>query len=616
MTPEREPQTPEPEPGDAPGAEPGTAPGAELDSEPALLRLARRLPKPVVAALAAAAVVVGIVLVVRPTTALDVLALLIGAGLVLGGLLELLFPAARGDRLRMLLSAALVLTGLVVLVLPSLTVRALAIVVGVTLIVRGAVGVSVIVLGRERSLDRRVAEVLLGAAAVVFGILAIVWPDITLLVVAVVFGASLALVGAGALLRMLRARRPRGTTRPHRDTAARRWMRTIGAVCAVVLAAGAVVSSVALRDGTPVVDDFYAAPRTVPAEPGELIRAEPFTRGVPSGAIAWRILYTTTHGDGSPAVASGIVVAPDDEQPHPAIAWHHGTTGFDRTCAPSLATDPFGSGAMFVLDRIIEQGWALVATDYIGLGTEGPHPYLIGEGSARAELDAVRAARGLDAARITDQTVAWGHSQGGGATLWSAAIADHYAPDVPLSGTVALAPASDLEGLVDRLPEVTGGSVFASFVISAYSEIYDDVSFSRYIRPGADVTVREMATRCLAAPDMLVSVLTVMALSDDPNILAADPTSGALGERLTQNIPPAQAAVPVLLGQGVDDQLIAHDMQSAYVQRLCSEGASVDYRGYGGRDHLSLVEADSPAVEEAIAWTSDRLAGVPAADAC
>ncbi|WP_309126912.1 lipase family protein [Microbacterium sp.] len=585
------------------------------DAAPAVLRLARRLPRPAVAALAAAAVIVGIVLIARPTTALDVLALLIGAGLVLAGLLELLLPAARGDRLRVLLSAALVLTGLVVLVLPNLTVRALAIVVGVTLIVRGAVGLSAIVIGRESPLDRRVAEVLLGAAAIAFGILAIVWPDITLLVVAVVFGASLTVVGAAALLRMLRARTPRRPA-PRRDTLPRRWMRTIAAVCAVVLAGGAVVATIALRDGTPVVDDFYAAPRTVPGEPGELIRAEPFTRGVPSGAIAWRILYTTTHGDGSPAVASGIVVAPGDGEPHPAIAWHHGTTGFDRTCAPSLAADPFGSGAMFVLDRVLEHGWALVATDYIGLGTEGPHPYLIGEGSARAELDAVRAARDLDAAGITDQTVAWGHSQGGGATLWSAAIAHDYAPDVPLSGSVALAPASDLTGLVDRLPDVTGGSVFASFVISAYSEIYDDVSFSRYIRPGADVTVREMATRCLAAPDMLVSVLTVMALTDDPNILAADPTSGALGERLTQNIPPAAKDVPVLLGQGVDDQLIAHDMQSAYVQRLCGEGASVDYRGYGGRDHLSLVEADSPAIEEAMAWTADRLAGVSTAGTC
>jgi uncharacterized membrane protein HdeD (DUF308 family) len=178
-------------------------------ADPALIRLARRLPKPVGAALAFAAVVLGVVLVVRPTTALGVLALLIGAGLMLGGLLELIFPVARTGRIRMLMSAAMVLTGAVVLVLPGLTVRALAIIVGVVLIVRGAIGVSEIVGADGRTLDRRVAEALLGAAGVAFGILAIVWPDITLLIVAVVFGATLAIAGAAALVRMLRGRRRR-----------------------------------------------------------------------------------------------------------------------------------------------------------------------------------------------------------------------------------------------------------------------------------------------------------------------------------------------------------------------------------------------------------------------
>lgn len=567
--------------------------------------------KPVVVALAVAAIVVGLVLVARPTTALGVLALLIGAGLVLAGLLELLLPFVRGRRTQVLLAAVLVLTGATVLVLPGLTVRALAVIVGVALIVRGAIGMTAVVRGRERPHDRRIAEVLLGAAGVAFGVLAILWPDITLLVVAVVFGSALTLSGVGSLWLIFRGRRT-FERRPRRDTVLRRWRRTIGAVCVVALAAGAVALSIGLRDGTPVVDDFYASPRTVPGEPGELIRAEPFTRRVPEGATGWRILYTTTHGDGSEALASGIVVVPDPGERHPVVAWHHGTTGFDRRCAPSLADEPFESGALFALDQILERGWALVATDYIGLGTEGPHPYLIGEDSARAELDAVRAARQLDDVTLGEQTVAWGHSQGGGATLWTAAIAAEYAPDVPLAGAVALAPASDLIGLVDRLPDVLGGSVFASFVIAAYSGIYSDVSYARYVRPGADVTVREMSRRCLASPDMLASVLAVLALSKDPNILASDPTTGRLGERLRQNIPPAARDTPVLLGQGAADELIGFDMQSAYARDLCAAGAPVDFRGYDGLGHLDLVEAESPAIQESIAWTADRLAGAPA----
>ncbi|WP_311256305.1 lipase family protein [Microbacterium sp. ARD32] len=461
------------------------------------LRLVRRLPKPVTAVLATAAVLVGAVLIVHPTTALDVLALLIGAGLVLAGLLELMLPVILRAAVRVPVGALLIITGGVVLLLPDLTVRGLAVIAGVALIVRGAISVAVSIrpVGTAgihtapRPLDRRIAEALLGVAGVAFGILGLVWPDVTLLVVGAVFGSALAFAGVAALWRMLRGRRSPehdADRKTRRDTIARRWMRTIGAVCVVALAAGAVIVSVALRGGAPVVDDFYVAPRSVPGEAGELIRAEPFTRGVPEDARAWRILYTTTHGDGSAAVASGLVVVPRAGERHPVIAWHHGTTGFDRRCAPSLAADPFGSGALFVLDGIIEHGWALVATDYIGLGTQGPHPYLVGADSARAELDAVRAARGLENARLSQQTVAWGHSQGGGAALWSEAIADDYAPDVPLAGAVALAPVSDVNDFVDGLGRSRGGSIFASFVVSAYSEIYPRRSGERPAGEPAD----------------------------------------------------------------------------------------------------------------------------------
>jgi hypothetical protein len=49
---------------------------------------------------------------------------------------------------------------------------------------------------------------------------------------------------------------------------------------------------------------FYTPPASVPAEPGVLLRSEPFTRDVPSDAQAWLILYTTTRAAGVPAVAS------------------------------------------------------------------------------------------------------------------------------------------------------------------------------------------------------------------------------------------------------------------------------------------------------------------------
>lgn len=561
-----------------------------------------------------AAVALGVAIITRPTTALGVLALLIGAGLVLSGVLELL---GADDTVRpawrTVLAATWVVAGLLVFFLPGLTVRLVAVVVGVSLVVNGVV--SAAAAARKGSpADSRLSSLAFGLAGVVFGVLALAWPDVTLLVVAVVFGARLIMGGLAELWRALQAGRPPSPTpAPGRW---QRWRRGSAAVAALLLAGGAAVVSASLQRGSPVLDDFYASPRDVPAQPGQLVRSEPFTRQVPANTRAWRILYTTTRGDGSPALASGLVVEPATPGPHPVIDWTHGTTGFAENCAPSILAEPFESGALMVLPEIVDQGWAVVATDYIGLGSRGPHAYLVGPDAAHGALDAVRAARQLPDASLGDQTVVWGHSQGGGAALWTGALATGYAPDVPLTGVAALAPASNLPGLVKNLPNVTGGSIFASFVLAGYSATYADVTFGEYVRPGAETIVQAMSERCLSEPGTFVSVLQVLGMSRDPDITARDPLTGALGARLDENTPPPTVAAPLLLAQGGADSLVVRPAQDAFVAAACAAGQQLDYRVYAGRDHVPLVEADSPLIPDLVAWTKQRLAGEAVEPGC
>jgi len=595
-----------------------------MDLTARLRRWFERLPGWVRVAVGIVAIALGAVIVLRPTTSLGVLALLIGAGLVLTGVLTLTGggeaePAGSPSRWRGLLAAVWIIAGVFVLAWPGLTVRVLALVVGIALMVNGVASL-LAAFRRGVTPDARVASGAFGLAGIAFGVLALAWPDITLLVVAIVFGARLIMSGVAEVWLTIRhrARDETGADEPDaRPSVLRRWVRTVAAVLALVLAGAAASVSLSIRAGSPVVDDFYAAPRTVPDEPGELVRAEPFTRGVPQDALAWRMLYTTTNQDGRSAISSGIVVVPrEGAGDWPVIDWAHGTTGVAQHCAPSLSPQPFESGALFVLPDVIANGWALVATDYIGLGTEGPHPYLVGDPTGHAVLDAVRAARQLDDARLGDQTVVWGHSQGGGAALWAGVLADEYAPDVPLDGVAALAPAADLSGLANDLPHLTGGSLIMSFVIDAYAHVFDDITYREYVRPGAEATVREMATRCFADPATAVSVLDLMGLSNDPDILAADPTGGPLGTRLVDNTPPAEITAPLLIGQGAADRLILPETQDDYVDGLCESGVQVDYRVYEGRDHVPLVQRDSPLIPELLVWTQSRFAGDPVADGC
>ncbi len=560
-------------------------------------------------------VLLGATLVTRPFQSLAVLIILVATGMIVAGLSEL---ANRSDlpnsTSETITGIGWILLGVVVLLLPGLTFQTLAILVGIALIGRGIVRIFSTFHGGT---DYRTAALLLGVASIILGVVSLSWPDITLLVVAVVFGVQMLLFGIAQLIGIFRDPGAEANMLPSGASGRfGRYMRTIGAALALLVSLVLAAISIFLHRGAPIVDAFYAAPAQVPGEPGVLLRTEPMSRAIPVGARAWRILYTTTRADGAPALASGLVVVAANLPPGPlpVIAWAHGTTGVDQSCAPSLLEDPFTAGAMPALDQVIAEGWALVATDYIGLGTEAPHAYLVGQQAGRAVLDAVRAARQMPQLDLADQTVVWGHSQGGGAALWTGILAPTYAPDVRVVGVAALAPASQLPDLVGNIDVVPGGPIFGSYVIQGFSDTYPDVRFNDYIRPTARVLVREMASRCLAEPEVFSSILVMLVI--DKSILSTDPMSGALGQRLQENVPSGPIPAPLLIGQGLDDGLVLPVAQDAYVQARCATGGQVDYRTYDGLGHVDIVGPESLLIPDLLTWTQERFDGKPVASTC
>lgn len=560
-----------------------------------------------VAGLACAAV--GLVLTARPFRSLSVLLWLVAAAAVATGVLQWLAARRSAGRLDDAVAAAWVALGVAVAAWPDLGLRGIAVLVGLGMVVAG---VAHVVGGVRGTADERLASILQGAAGAVLGTVALSWPDITLLVVAVAFGIRTVLFGVAEVLVALRGergheRRPRGRLR--------RFARTAGAGVALAFALAVGAVSAVLNDARPDVPAFYDPPEDVPAEPGRLVDAEPFDRGVPDGADGFRILYTTTRTDGVPAVASGIVVVPRGvDGPAPVISWAHGTTGVQRRCAPSILAGGLEAGAFFLVEHVVDQGWAVVATDYLGLGTQGPHPYLVGEPSGRAVLDATRAARELEGVDLAGETVVWGHSQGGGAALWAGQLAPSYAPDAGVLAVAALAPAADVAGLVDGLRELTGGSIFAAYVVTAYAATYDDVRLGDYVRRGAAESVRGLADRCLGEPAVLASVLS--SITTGMRVFVDDLGSGGLLARLDENAPRGPFEVPLLVAQGADDAIVDAGVQAAFVDGLCAAAADVDLRVHPGLGHVPLVEADSPLVPELLAWTRARFDGAATTPTC
>ena len=177
------------------------------------------------------------------------------------------------------------------------------------------------------------------------------------------------------------------------------------------------------------------------------------------------------------------------------------------------------------------------------------------------------------------------------------------------------APASDLAPFTTNLDTMIGGSVFESFIITAYRAIYPDVHFSEPLRPARRLHDRGRDRRaCLSEPSALVSVATSLAL--DKSIFATPVTQGALDQPLEQNTPTGLIEAPLLIAQGETDQIVLPAMQRNYTHQLRTAGQPLDYRTFRGLDHISLVGKDSPLIAQLITWTQNRLDAKPASNDC
>lgn len=604
-----------PSPDAAPASPPAQPTRVRLGRFRALPRLLASAPRWVLVVVGAVLVALGLVLTVRPLDALWALAVYAGASAVLSGVVELARPASGSPWWGRIAAAAWVLAGLVILVFVGVSVAVLPFVLAALLVVGGLGELPRLSSGR---LSERVLAGAWALGQLAVGVLALVWPDLTLVAAALLFGVRGVVYGVALMWRGFAGPRQASggagsTGRQRRLGDVLRWT---AAVLVLAVAGGGWWASLALRSGLPVVDAFYDAPAATPATPGVLLKAEDWPGVWPDGAHVTRILYTTTDQRGDAAIASGIVVIPDamPDGPAQAIIWDHGTTGVARACAPSLMTDMFEIQGIPAVQDAIARGWVIVATDYTGQGAAGDFPYLLGEGEARSALDAMRAARGLDGLDLSHEAVVWGHSQGGHAALWTGAIAGDYAPELDILGVAAISPAADPKGIAELVTASSSPltAVATAWVLIPYSQAYDDVDFAAHVAPAGRAAVRELSARCTSQPGLLVSVVSAMGLSAGGGLFLGDLTGGALGERLDENRTLGPWTMPVTIAWGGSDEVIAPELQARYVADLCEAGVDFTWREYPGYTHMGIVEAGSDFLAPLVTWTADRFAGVPA----
>jgi pimeloyl-ACP methyl ester carboxylesterase len=382
---------------------------------------------------------------------------------------------------------------------------------------------------------------------------------------------------------------------------------------------------------------FYAPPEPLPAgKHGDVIWAREIKKA-PKGADAWRILYRSEDGTGKPAVSSGFLVAPEGPAPkggRPVLAWAHGTEGAADNCAPSKVPNPARGLVDFftyespfqqdtgvpALKQFLAKGYAVVATDYTGLGTPGTQQYTVAEPELRNVLDSVVATQRFAPAAGGKRAVILGWSQGGGAAIWADQRAA-YAPSVKVLGAAALAPAADNgPEFANQTPAgpVTPSSPFhaAAIRLNVYvgnAAAYPELEPSDVLTPAGLEAYQGALTQCIN--HLAYVIENNFATPDDLGALfVAAPTPADWQKRFNENTAGNQATVaPLLVMQGLQDTVINPNGTTQYVARACAFDQPVQYTQYPTATHQTVPLQAKP---EYIPWIADRFAGRPAPSNC
>ncbi|KQZ70228.1 lipase family protein [Nocardioides sp. Root151] len=399
------------------------------------------------------------------------------------------------------------------------------------------------------------------------------------------------------------------------------WARVAaGALLALSLSPLATASP-AQADGT----SFYDTPTTLPANNGDIVRSEPSefyvdpVKLIKADADVQRIMYRSTDRTGVPVAVTGTVLTPKTPWvgagKRPLIGYAVGTQGMGDQCAPSRT---LGKGLEYegpFIAGLLARGYAIVVTDYEGLGTEGEHTYMMRETQGHAVLDSVRAAQRLPGSGVTaaNPVAISGFSQGGGAAASAGELAPTYAPEINLKAVAAGAVPADLSQVAINLD----GSLYVSFMgyaVSALANSYG-IDMTPMLNAKGQAMMATLSTQCtldslatfpfVKSKDLTTNGLPVT------DLLTKAPFNQMVADQLIGN--GRKPNVPVLITHSALDDVIPYKTGKQLAQRWCGQGTKVQFDTNFAPTHVGDYVASIPTI---FLFLEARFAGLPALNSC
>ncbi|MFE6506884.1 alpha/beta fold hydrolase [Nocardioides sp. NPDC057767] len=337
---------------------------------------------------------------------------------------------------------------------------------------------------------------------------------------------------------------------------------------------------------------FYTPPSILPAGRGTLVRTEPSQfwvtplKIVPVDATVTRLMYTSTDRNDTPIAVTGQLVVPNKAWSgggaRPLIAYAVGTQGLGDQCAPSRLSD--GGGLEYenvFLAGLLAKGYAVVVTDYQGLGTPGLHTYMSREVQGRAVLDSVRAAGNVSGSGVTDSTpvAVMGYSQGGGAAAAAAEIAAGYAPELNLVGVAAGGIPGDLFTVADKL-DGTFAVGFLAYATVGVGEATYGIDTSSFLNDRGTALMQAVREECVIETLLKHPFVQSSTLTKDgrslPQTLRDPQYATMLDEQQIGN--GRKPVIPAFVYHSQTDDVVAYAAGRDAAKRWCDQGATVSFR--------------------------------------
>lgn len=360
------------------------------------------------------------------------------------------------------------------------------------------------------------------------------------------------------------------------------------------------------RSLTLPLSKFYDTPNPLPAgKPGELIHAIPADDYYLSADFsAFRILYHSRAATGRDVAVSGVVLVPDGKPPKggwPVIAWAHGFTGAGRQCAPSLLRNlyygPF-------LSMYVNLGYAVVATDYAGLGTDFRSAVMDLQSNATDVIDSIAAARAA-VPEVGSRWVAMGPSLGANVTIGVAEL-EAGIRDPNYLGGVAISGVADLKDAYERLPKEQSLRMLA-FLAYGIKTAYPDFDVRDMLTEKALPAYREINESCGSVGNNAeLSTSEIVKQNWNNNKVVEE-----FFERNRLGRNPAYGPLVVITDEA--DFAVPPSITGPVIARMCKQGDRIQVDKFSGLEAGRVIGAS---VRDQMTWIEGRFAGRPAPGNC